>query len=116
MKKDSGLSECFQLISTMGKHAMWEKKANGEAMHQAPLGYKNARQDGRSVIVSDPATFHLVERARLLRGQGCTLKEICRLMKKMGLRSRRGKVITASGMDRILKRPRPFVQTTSNTC
>ena len=104
MKKSAGFSEYFQLISAMGKHAMWEKKANGEAMHQAPLGYKNVHQNGRSFIVPDPATLHLVEEARSLRSQGYTLKEICRLMKSRGLRSRRGKVITPSGMGRILKR------------
>ncbi len=104
MRKTTGFTEYFQLISAMGKHAMWEKKANGEAMHQAPLGYKNTRQNGRSVIVSDPATFHLVEEARLLRSQGYTLKQTCLLMEKKGLRSRRGNVIKPGAMDRLLKR------------
>ena len=107
MKKNSAFTEYFQLISAMGKHAMWEKKAKGEAMHQAPLGYRNVRENGRSVIVPDPATFHLVEEARLLRSQGRTLKEICKLMMKKGLRSRRGNVIKSGAMDRILKRPCP---------
>ncbi len=91
-------------ISAKGIFAMKHKQANGETMHLAPLGFKNARQDGRSVTIPDPATWGLIEEALLLRKHGHTLKEICRVMKRKGLRSKRGQVVGIATMDRLLKR------------
>jgi hypothetical protein len=57
----------FQTISAKGKHAMRQKAAEGETMHLAPIGFKNVRQDGRSVTVPDPKTYPLVLEALWLR-------------------------------------------------
>lgn len=101
------LTEYYKRISAKGKAAIAQKKAEGESMHQAPLGYINVREDGRMVLQPDPATWYLIEQARELRRQGYTLREICWLMERKGLRSKRGKIISLSGMDKILKRGYP---------
>ncbi len=94
----------YQIISAMGKEAMWEKKANGETMHLAPLGWKNVKINGKSTIRIDEEKFLLVEEARQLRKQGKSIREICKIMEKKGLRSQRGKVISPMGLWKILKR------------
>src|SRR5665213_1357882 len=95
----------FQTISAMGKEVMKEKKAQGECMHLAPLGYKNVRKNGRSVTEIDPATWPLLDKARSLRQQGFPIRTICQIMADKGLRSKRGKKIGPSSMFLILKRP-----------
>lgn len=97
----------FQALSEMGRLEIKRRKAQGEAMHQSPLGFKKVHQHGRSVLVRDPTTWYLVEEAHLLRSQGYTLREICWVMERKGLRSKHGNVITPAGMDKILKRDRP---------
>ena len=74
------LKTYYQSISAMGKLAMAKKKAEGQTMHLAPLGYRNVRRYGRSVAEPDPETWQLVEEARALRHQGHSIREICRLM------------------------------------
>jgi hypothetical protein len=92
----------YQLISAMGKEAMWEKKANGETMHLAPLGWKNVRRNGKSTIEIDEKTFWLVQEARRLRNNGASIRQICQIMAENGLRSRRGKLVGPSSMLAIL--------------
>lgn len=98
------LTTYYKIISAQGKVVMQQKREAGETMHLAPLGYKNVRKDGRSVTVPDPATWSLVEEARQMSRQGKPLREICRVMKEKGLRSKRGKVVGLSSMHLILKR------------
>lgn len=93
----------YRTISAKGKEVMKEKKAQGEIMHKAPLGYKNARDElGRSVLVPDPATYALVLEAKQLRAEGMSIRKICDTMKKKGLRSQRGKLIGPSSMLKVL--------------
>jgi hypothetical protein len=93
----------YKTISAKGKVVMREKRAKGEVMHKAPLGYKNARDDlGRSVLVPDPATHHLVQEAIRLHQGGMSIRKICREMEHRGLRNRRGKVLGASAMWEVL--------------
>ena len=98
------LREYYQFISAKGKCAMWEKKAHGELMHLAPLGFKNVHVNGKSTMVTDPKTWPLVQIALKLRKEGNTIKEICHTMEKLGLRSQRGNIIGISEMHRILGR------------
>lgn len=94
----------YQLISDMGKEAMWEKKANGETMHLAPLGFKNVRIEGRSVIVIDQNSYRYIEEGAILRDQGYSFERISEILYELGLRSKRGKRVTAMGIWRALKR------------
>ena len=110
LPKESTSSELkahFQALSEMGRLEIKRRKAEGEAMHQAPLGFKRVRQNGRSVLVRDPATWYLVEQAHILKDQSYTLEDICWTMARSGLRSKRGNVITIGAMTRILNRNRP---------
>lgn len=100
------LTDFYRTTSMLGKEAMWKKKANGETMHLAPLGFLNSRDaDGRSITVIDPKIYPLVQEARRLRSEGTTYPEICRIMREKGLRSKRGKVIGLSSMFLILNQP-----------
>lgn len=95
----------YRTISAKGKEVMREKSAQGEIMHKAPLGYKNARDEhGRSVLVADPVTYPLVQRAKELHAQGWSIRRICEEMERLGLRSSRGKVISPMAMWKILER------------
>ena len=93
----------YQLISLLGKEEMWKRKAQGETMHLAPLGYRNVHVKGRSLIEPDPETWSLVQEAQALRRQGRSIREICRIMAEMGLHSRRGNLIGPSSMLLIMR-------------
>ena len=83
---------------------MREKKAQGEVMHLAPLGYKNTRDAvGRSIMVPDPKTYVLVQAAKRLRSEGLSIRKICRIMHRQGLRSTRGNVLSVAAMHYLLK-------------
>lgn len=93
-----------QIISAMGKEAIKRKKAEGQTMHLAPLGYKNVKINGISTVEIDFDTFDLVQRARRLREAGYSLQAICNVMKKSGLRTKRRKFIGISSLSWLLKR------------
>lgn len=97
------LKQYYQALSAKGKFAMEHKRKNGETMHLAPFGFRNIRGDGRSTIAPDPEMFPLAMLALRMRQDGCTLREICTVMTKKGLLSKRGKPIQPNGMDKILK-------------
>ena len=89
----------YQFYSAKGKAVMWEKKANGELMHLAPLGYRNTRDaQGRSIMEPDPKTFKLIQEAWRLRAEGMSIRKICKVMHKRGLRSKRGKTVGPNAM------------------
>ena len=98
------LTTFYRTISAQGKLAIKQKREQGESMCQAPLGYRNVHVRGRTVLEPDPQTYPLVEDARRLRQQGCTIRTICKVMAERGLRSSRGKVIGHSSMHKILRR------------
>lgn len=103
-KEDTELTIYYKTISAKGKVVMAEKRAQGERMHLAPLGYNNARDEhGRSVLIPDPETYSLVQEAKRLRDVGMSIREICTVMESKGLRSRQGKVIGPSSMLKILR-------------
>lgn len=91
-----GANDFEKLISAKGKLAMAEKRKQGETMHLAPLGYRNARKHDQSVTDVDLATWPLVQEAKKLRAQGLSIREICQLVAVKGLRSHSEKVIGQS--------------------
>jgi len=92
----------YQNISAKGKEVMNRKRKEGEIMHKAPLGYKNARDErGRSILVPDPETFPLVQQAKLLRAQGMSTRAIASILEDMGLTDRRGKKLSAMAVWRM---------------
>jgi len=92
----------YQIISAMGKEAIKRKKAQGETMHLAPLGWKNVRINGKSTIRIDTDKFLLIQKAHHLRKRGKSIREICRIMNEQGLRSSRGGTIGPSSMFLLL--------------
>jgi hypothetical protein len=93
----------YQIISAMGKEAIKRKKAEGQTMHLAPLGWKNVKINGISTVEIDCDTFDLIQQARKLRREGMSIRDICRTMAQLGLRSQRNKVIGPSSMYHLLK-------------
>jgi DNA invertase Pin-like site-specific DNA recombinase len=97
--QDSELTTYYETISAMGKAAMTDKKAKGECMHLAPLGWLNARDDkGRSIIVPDPERYELVQEAKRLRAEGMSIRKICRHLEKKGFQTKRGKSISPASL------------------
>jgi hypothetical protein len=93
-------------ISAKGKEVMRAKKAQGEVMHLAPIGYRNVHYNGKSLIERDPVTYPLVQDAKKMwRQQGHSIRFICNRMAKRGLRSKRGKRIGLSSMLLVVRRP-----------
>lgn len=93
----------YQIISAMGKEAIKRKKAEGQTMHLAPLGYKNVKINGISTVEIDDETYWLIQEARKLRKQGWSIRRLCRCMEAVGLRSQRGKIIQPSSMLKLLR-------------
>lgn len=93
----------YQIISAMGKEAIKRKKAEGQTMHLAPLGWKNVKINGISTVEIDDETYWLIQEARKLRKQGWSIRRICRCMEAVGLRSQRGKIIQPSSMLKLLR-------------
>lgn len=97
------LTAFYKTISAKGKVVMAEKRARGEVMHKAPLGYKNTRdEDGRSILVIDPETYPLVQRAKELRAQGMSIRKICAEINSQRLRFKRSKLISPASLFRAL--------------
>ena len=97
------LTTYYQSISEMGRLEIARRRAEGETIGQAPLGFRKVEVNGKSTIAPDPETFPLLMLALQMRQDGCTLREICTFMANKGLRSKRGKLIQPNGMDRALK-------------
>lgn len=101
---DMDITTFYKTISAKGKVVMRERRERGEVMHKAPLGYKNARDEqGRSILVPDPQTHHLVQQAIQLHRAGISIRKICAEMEQRGLRNRRGMVLGPSSMWEVLK-------------
>ena len=98
------IRDFYMANAAKGQEAMRRKKAEGERMHLAPLGWRNARDElGRSVLEPDPKTYPLVREAIVMRAEGRTVREICRAMHELGLRSKRGNRVGPSAMHRALE-------------
>lgn len=105
MNKQPSMSY-YQVISAMGKEAIKRKKAEGQTMHLAPLGWMNVKINGISTVEIDDEKFWLIQEARKLRRQGWSIRRICRCMEAVGLRSQRGNAIRPSSMHFLLKADR----------
>ena len=99
------ITDFYKAISAKGKLVMAEKRAQGEVMHLAPLGYRNVRDEqGRSIIKPDPKTYALAQEAKRLHKEGMSIRKICKVMEEKGLQSRRGKQIGPSSMLKLVLR------------
>ena len=99
----SDLTAFYQHISEMGRLEIARRRAQGEIIGQAPLGFRKVQVNGKSTIAPNPETFPLLVLALQMRQEGSTLREVCSLMAKKGLLSKRGKPIQPNGMHKILK-------------
>lgn len=94
----------YRLMSAKGKLIIAEKRASGETMHLAPIGYRNVRRHGRSLTERDPVTYSLVLACHRLRAKGASIRKVCEMAEVIGLKSKRGKRIGPSSMLKILRR------------
>lgn len=99
----SDLTAFYQHISEMGRLEIARRRAQGETIGQAPLGFRKVQVNGKSSIAPNPETFPLLVLALQMCKEGSTLREICSVTSKKGLLSKRGKPIQPNGMHKILK-------------
>ncbi len=79
---------------------------NGHWPHSLPLGYNRVVEDGRQQIVIDPVRGPLIQQMFRLFAQGTyTRKAITAKMRDLGLRSRKGNLISNSQIEDYLKDP-----------
>jgi hypothetical protein len=93
----------YQIISAMGKEAIKRKKAEGQTMHLAPLGYKNAHINGQSLTVIDLGSFPVVLTILNLRKKGLTTRAIAQCLNSAEVKSARGKCFSAMAVWRVLR-------------
>lgn len=103
MSGNSDLTSFYRTISEMGRLEIAWRRVQGETIGQAPLGFRKVEVNGKSTIAPDPEIFPLLMLALQMRKQGYKLREICSVMAKRGLKSKRGNPIHPNGMDRALK-------------
>ena len=118
MSKQSDLTGFYQAISEMGRLEIAKRRAERETIGQAPLGFCKVQVNGKTTNAPDPETFPLLVLALQMRKEGSTLREICSVMSKKGLQSKRCNPIQPNGMHKILKTfirliGEAFVDTTS---
>ncbi|OGD60898.1 hypothetical protein A3A71_03260 [Candidatus Berkelbacteria bacterium RIFCSPLOWO2_01_FULL_50_28] len=114
----SDLTAFYQHISEMGRLEVARRRVQGETIGQPPLGFRKVQVNGKTTNAPDPETFPLLVLALQMRKEGSTLREICSVMSKKGLQSKRGNPIQPNGMHKILKTfirliGEAFVDTTS---
>lgn len=94
----------YQAISAKGKEVMREKRAQGEIMHKAPLGYKNARdEDGRSVMMVNEKEAELIQQILSLFNQSHSYRSIASTLSKLGCTTRTGRPLSAMFVMRVVK-------------
>lgn len=94
-------------LSDNVKRKLDEKRRNGELSGRAPVGYRNAgsERNGRDVV-PDPLTAPLVRRMFELYATGnYSFLTLRNLITKEGLRSKSGKPLSISMVERILRNP-----------
>ena len=85
------------------------KKSIGELPGKAPIGYKNiitgfdSRGDKTTDIIVDKERAPFIKRAFELKIQGLTLREIARILREDGFRTRKGRPVAPSTIEIILK-------------
>ncbi len=90
-------------LSAMGHEAIQQKKAQGELMHLAPFGYRNVKDEqGQSTMEPDPKTHPILLRARNLRSQQLSFRQIAKELNGMGYRSRNSKRFSGTSVYRLL--------------
>ena len=94
-------------LSDEVKKGMAEKVQEGGFPHQAPLGYRNAREGDRQVIAPDPIKAPMVRRAyELYATRGYSLKTLRKKLRDEGLATtKQGKLISLSQLQWLLKNP-----------
>jgi hypothetical protein len=94
-------------LSDEVKKGMAEKVQEGGFPHQAPLGYRNAREGDRQVIAPDPTKAPMVRRAyELYATRAYSLKTLRKKLRDEGLATtKQGKLIGLSQLQWLLKNP-----------
>ncbi len=94
-------------LSDEVKKGMAEKVQEGGFPHQAPLGYGNAREGDRQVIVPDPVKAPMIRRAyELYATRAYSLKTLRKKLRDEGLATtKQGKLISLSQLQWLLKNP-----------
>lgn len=93
------------LTGKLASRGMQLKAERGIYPSAAPLGYKNVHRHGESRLEVDPEVAPLIQLAFAHHQQGLSIRKSLRILTEAGLRSRRGNVLTASALLRLLRNP-----------
>lgn len=88
-----------------GQAALRAKQDSGMHTGPIPLGYRLNWQVKPHTIEPDPLNSYLVQEIFLLRKQGESVRQIQKAMVERGLRTRRGGIVSVSGIFHILSCP-----------
>ena len=101
------LSSVFQAeLGTSVKRGMQEAVYRGRWPGLAPLGYRNAWQDGKKFIVIDPDIAPIIREAFCWASERkYPLRTILKKLTARGLRSRRERPISLATLHRVLTNP-----------
>lgn len=93
-------------LSDNVKRGNEQKIRSGEWTGKAPIGYLHTKVDDRPVIVIDPERAPYIRKIFEVYGQGnCSMKMLADKMKAMGLRNEKGKPLSTSMIEFVLKNP-----------
>jgi uncharacterized metal-binding protein len=93
-------------LAKLGQAGLQRRKAEGLHTGIIPLGYMVAiSEEGRRIMVIDPDTAPLVRKVFELQGAGQSLRAIQREVTRLGLRSKRGGVLSVSAIHHVLTCP-----------
>ncbi len=86
------------------KRGMLEKVKSGDWPVEAPLGYKNDKNT-RTIVLDDKKAPYVRQLFEMYAAEHMSLRLLSRKAYELGLRSRHGNRIWASGIETILKNP-----------
>lgn len=93
-------------LARLGQAGLKRRKDEGLHTGIIPLGYEVAiSEEGRRIMVIDPDTAPLVRKVFELQADGQSLRAIQREVTRLGLRSKRGGVLSVSAVHHVLTCP-----------
>lgn len=84
---------------------MMRRKADGEWMHQAPVGFKLVKNEsGRITLEKDPDSYQMLVEAKSLQEKGLSNGQIAKILHVLGYRSKRGGKLSRTTVWRMIQR------------
>ncbi len=93
------------MIRARIKAAMAVKRGRGELLGKAPFGWRGEGEGPGRRLVEDEAEQAVIARARVLRGQGLTVRAVADRLEAEGVVGRAGKPLAFQAVAKLLEKP-----------